>query len=287
MGSELQHRMKSIRQTIQITGAQKLVAAAHIGKAKAMLAQSKPYHDKIIVAIADVIRHCPEAVSRYLKNGDPVGGKRGLLVLSANRGLTGGFNSNIIHYTENFLQKKPAVYLIVLGRACRLRLMQNGYPVDETVDEPLDPPAMHTARMLAEKISGMLESGQVDSFDIIYTEYKSSVRMKPALTSLFPLSPSVFQGFGKDMSEYLFEPDPGRLLDSMILKYLKGYIYGCLVNTYICELTSRLTAMDSAIRNANEMLEKLTLAYNRARQAAITQEITEIVAGAAALEGNT
>ena len=285
MNTELLHRMKSIRQTVQISNAQKLVAAAHIGRARKMLADSQPYHDTVSRAIADVLRQCPDTASRYIELGYTVGGRRGLLVISANRGLAGGFNSNIIRFTEQSLKEKPADYIIVLGHTFRSQLIQKGFPVDADFDLPLDPPTMNTARDLANKMVGMLEREQIDSFDIIYTAYRSSVKMEPVLRRLFPLNPAVFDGIGKDKSNYSFEPSPERLLASMTLKYLKGYIYGCLVYSYICELTSRLTAMDSAIRNGNEMLEKLSLEYNRSRQAAITQEITEIVAGATALAG--
>jgi len=284
MDTELLHRMKSIRQTVQISSAQKLVAAAHVGKARKMLEDSRPYHDTVSSAIADVLRQCPEISSRYLTQGYEAGGRRGLLVLSANRGLAGGFNSNIIHFTEQALADKPADYVIVLGKAARAHLIRKGYPVDEGYDLPLDPPTMATARDLANKMVGMLEREEIDAFDIIYTAYRSSVRMEPVLRRLFPLDPSVFDNYKKDKSSYSFEPSPEHLLAFMITKYLKGYIYGCLIYSHICELTSRLTAMDAAIRNGNEMLEHLSLLYNRARQGAITQEITEIVAGAMALQ---
>ena len=284
MDTELLHRMKSIRQTVQISSAQKLVAAAHIGKARKMLADSRPYHDTVSSAIADVLRQCPEPNSRYLDLGDAPEGRRGLLVLSANRGLAGGFNSNIIHFTEQALREKPADYIIVLGRAARTQFIRKGFPVDGEYELPLDPPTMATARELANKLVGMLEREEIGSFDIIYTAYRSSVRMEPVLRRLFPLDPAIFDNFNEDKSSYSFEPSPEHLLAFMITKYLKGYIYGCLIYSYICELTSRLTAMDAAIRNGNEMLEHLSLLYNRSRQAAITQEITEIVAGATALQ---
>ena len=284
MNTELLHRMKSIRQTVQISSAQKLVAAAHIGRARKMLTDSRPYHDPVSSAIADVLRQCPEPASRYIELGAGTYGKRGLLILSANRGLAGGFNSNIIHFSEQSLQEKPADYIIVLGRTCRAQMIHKGYPVDAEYDLPFDPPTMASARELANKMVAMLERGQIDSFDIIYTAYRSSVRMEPVLRRLFPLNPATFDMPRKDKSSYSFEPSPEHLLASMITKYLKGYIYGCMIYSHICELTSRLTAMDAAIRNGNDMLEQLALQYNRARQSAITQEITEIVAGATALQ---
>lgn len=287
MNKDLIHRMKSIRQTVQITSAQKLLAASQIGKARKLLAKSLPYHDNVSRAFTDVMLHSPVNDSRYIETEHTRINNRGLLVLSANRGLAGGYNGNIIHFTERYLKNNPVKYMIVLGKA-RGYLQQKGFPVDEAYDQPLDPPTMFTARELAEKVVDMLEKGKVDSFDIIYTAYRSSVKLEVIQRRLFPLNPAIFInefGTGNSVSNFIFEPNPEQVIASVALKYLKGYLYGCLVHAWICELTSRVMAMDNAIRNGNDMLAQLSLDYNRGRQAAITQEITEIVAGAAAMEG--
>jgi len=275
--------MNSVKQTVQISNAQKLIATAQVLKARKLFAQSKPYHDRIAEAVAEVLRQCPEANSRYIEQTPTDGNRRGLLILSANRGLAGGFNSNIIHFAEESLEKNPATYIIVLGQACRSHMINRGYPVDDGYDMPLEPPAMYTARELAEKAADMLDRDQIDNFDIIYTNYTSAVRMTPVEHRLLPLPRSQFSNPGEKKDNYSFEPSPEDVLASMILKYLKGFLYGCLTDTWICELTSRITAMDNAVRNGNDMLAQLALVINRTRQAAITQEITEIVAGAAAL----
>jgi F-type H+-transporting ATPase subunit gamma len=248
-----------------------------------MLRDSDSYHRNVSRVIADILRHCPTVASRYL---DQVWGeKRGLLVLSANRGLAGGLNSNILHFTEASVAKNPAAYMIVLGQS-RNHFIQGDFPVDRVYDQPLEPPTMFTARELTEKLMGMLDNGQVDSFDVIYTKYVSSLKLEVVLRRLFPLDPASFtDAFDADYSKshYSFEPSPWHVLHFAIAKYLKGYLYGCLVHAWLSELTARVTAMDSAIRNGDEMLGHLSLSYNRARQASITQEITEIVAGAAAM----
>lgn len=284
MDNDLLHRMKSIRQTVQISNAQKLVAAAHIGRARKMLDESNAYHINVSRAIADILRHCPDVISRYLP-GPKVEKKRGLMILSANKGLAGGYNSNVVHFAEASLAQDPVDYMIVLGQA-RQHFIQKGFPVDQEYDQPLEPPTMFTARELAEKVTGMLENGQVDTFDIIYTAYRTSVKLEVVQRRLFPLDPAAFKGeFSEDQSKshYSFEPSPEQVLRFVVIKYLKGYLYGCLIHTWLCELTARVTAMDNAMRNGNEILDHLSLVYNRARQAAITQEITEIVAGAAAM----
>ena len=284
MDQDLVHRMKSIRQTVQISSAQKLVAASQIGKARKMLHDSDSYHKNVSRVIADILRHCPEVASKYLERMQS-SKTRGLLVLSANRGLAGGFNSNVLHFTETFIAKNPAEYMIVLGQS-RANFIQSGFPVDQEYDQPLEPPTMYTARELAEKLTGMLNNRQVDCFDVIYTEYVSSIKLEVVNRRLFPLNPATFtetidKGYLK--SHYSFEPSPEHVLHFAMIKYLKGYLYGCLIHSWLSELTARVTAMENAIRNGNEMLDQLSLAYNRARQASITQEITEIVAGAAAM----
>ena len=284
MNNDLLHRMKSIRQTVQISNAQKLVAAAHIGKARKLLDESEAYHVNVSRAIADILRHCPEVASMYLP-GVNTGKRRGLLVLSANKGLAGGFNSNVVHFTEASIEKDPPAYMIVLGQA-RQYFLQHGFPVDEEYDQPLEPPTMFTARELAEKVTGMLENGQVEAFDVIHTKYRTSLKQEVVQRRLFPLNPVEFTAEFKEESNkghYSFEPSPEQVLSYVVLKYIKGYLYGCLIHTWLCELTARVTAMDNAMRNGNEILDHLSLMYNRARQAAITQEITEIVAGAAAM----
>lgn len=281
--SNLLHRINSVKQTVQISSAQKLIATAQIGRARRLFAEAKPYHDRIAGAVAEVLRQCPDVNSRFVEHSKTVGMRRGLLVLSANRGLAGGFNYNITHMAEQSLEENPAAYVIVLGHACRSHLTHKGFPVDQDYDQPLEPPAMFTARELAEKVTGMLERHELDTFDIIYTNYKSAVRMEPVEERLLPLHRSIFSTPGENRDNFNFEPGPEQVLASIILKYLKGFIYGCLTDTWICELTSRITAMDNAVRNGNEILAHLSIVYNRMRQAAITQEITEIVAGAAAL----
>lgn len=285
MNRDILHRMKSIRQTVQISSAQKLLAASKIGKARRLLHASLPYHNNVSRAFAEVMLQYPEKTG-YIKTSGADTGKRGLLVLSANRGLAGGYNGNVVRFTENFLKNGQAVdYMIVLGKA-RGSLLQKGYPVDMEYNEPLDPPSMFTARELSEKINGMLIKGEIDSFDIICTAYRSSAKQEVIQRKLFPLEPLVFAGElagGIGKRDFIFEPNPEKVIESIALEYLKGYLYGCLVHAWICELTSRVMAMDNAIRNGNDMLEQLSLSYNRQRQAAITQEITEIVAGAAAM----
>ncbi len=276
-------RIKSIRQTVQISNAQKLIAAARIGRAKRMLADAAPYHERIRSSIAGVLTLCPEAASRYLDKTGMTPSRRGLLVITSDKGLAGGYNSNVVKTVEQSMKDAPASRLIVLGNVGRNHFTQKGYDVLEPPALAYEPPTLFAARELAEQIFQMFDEGQVDAFDIAYTHFRSTVRLQPTESRLFPLKPQVFGDPPVPLRQAAFEPSPDAVLETLIVKYLKGFIYGCLIHAWASELASRVTAMDNAIRNGRDMLDALLLVYNHARQAMITQEITEIVAGAASM----
>jgi len=273
--------MRSIRQTVQIAGAQKLISASRVGKARRMLEATAPYHEHIRQRIAYVLKLAPEVSSPFLDRGGTPPGKRGLLVLSSNTGLAGGYNSNVIKSAEEFMANHPVSQLIVLGQVGRSRLAR--HLPDEDAIFPMGFPNMYTAREIAEHITRLFEKGEVGAFDIAYTKYYSTVKLTPVVERLFPLRPESFGKADPLAPMMIFEPDADTLMTSLGASYLKGFLYGCLVHAYVSELSSRVTAMDSAIRNGNDIIDRLSLVYNRARQAAITQEITEIVAGASAM----
>lgn len=274
-------RMKSIRQTVQISSAQKLIAASRIGKARRLLSECEPYHERISKAIAAIMASCPEVSHKYLA-GIEVRNRRGLLVVSANAGLAGGYNSNLIKITEESMEQDPPAHLIVLGQVGMNHFLAKGITPETVTNLYLEPPTLFAAREVAEYVAKQFDSGEIDYFDIAYTHFHSAVRLTPVISNVLPLRPEMFDESDR-LSNASFEPDPEEVLEMLIPKYLKGFIYGCLVHAHACELASRMTAMDSAIRNGRDMLGKLSLSYNRMRQAAITQEITEIVAGAAAM----
>jgi F-type H+-transporting ATPase subunit gamma len=279
----IRNRMKSIRQTLQITNAQKLIAASRIGKAKQMLVQSQPYHDHILETIAGILAAARNVSNAYL-DYQRTPRKRGFLVLSADKGLAGGYNHNIIKLAEQVFGGCEIAKLLTVGHIARNQLTAAGYPVAEDVDCSMDNPTMFTAREIGELVLSLFERKQVDAFDVIYTKYYSSVRLTPVMERMLPIQPEALRAPLVWPHEMAFEPDANGVISILVPKYLKGYIYGCLVHGWTCELASRVAAMDSAIKNGGEMLDRLSLQYHRARQAAITQEITEIVAGAASIE---
>jgi F-type H+-transporting ATPase subunit gamma len=274
--------MKSIRQTVQIAGAQKLISASRIGKARRMLDATLPYHGHIRERIAYVLALCPEVSSRYLERGSSEGGRPGLLVLTSNTGLAGGYNANILKLADQYLAEAPDTRLIVMGQVGRSHFSAAAY--DREADFPVIQPSLFTARELAEYLSGLFQRGDADRLDVAYTRYDSAVRLTPVLERLFPLRPEAFGHPVSLLPVAAFEPDAEAVFSTLMASYLKGFLYGCLTHAWVSELASRIAAMDSAIRNGNDMLDRLSLLYNRARQAAITQEISEIVAGATSIQ---
>jgi len=308
--SNLRDHMKSIRQTVKISRAQKLIAGAHIVKARKMLERSQPYHDRIQLAIASVLKDC-ESKSKYLDTGKEIK-KRGLLVISADRGLAGGYNQNVVKMAVQAIENKTVVKVLTVGHIGYSKFENINaasasplVPLDESFICAAENPTLFTSREIAELLMDLFENGDVDCFDIIYTQFRSAVHMIPSVKRLFPLSPETLTdtsvseeaSVSEDtsaskearvskeavhFSEY--EPSPDAVLETLIPQYLRGYIFSCLTQAWMCELSSRVTAMESAIKNGDEMLDKLALKYNRARQGSITQELTEIVAGAASME---
>jgi len=283
----LRDHMKSIKQTVKISSAQKLIAGAHIVKARKMLERSQPYHDRIRLAIASVLKDC-ESKSKYLDTGKEIK-RRGLLVISADKGLAGGYNQNIIKLTTQAIEEKTVAKVLTVGHIgyskfehMNMSASQPVVPLDEGFICAAENPSLFTSREIAERLMGLFENDEVDCFDIVYTQFQSAVRMTPSIERLFPLSPEMLGEVAIHFSEY--EPSPDAVLETLIPQYLRGYIFSCLTQAWMCELNSRVTAMESAIKNGNDMLHKLSLKYNRARQGSITQELTEIVAGAASME---
>jgi F-type H+-transporting ATPase subunit gamma len=278
--SEIRGHLKSIRQTVKISGAQKLIAGARIVKARKMYDRSRAFHDRIQHAVASILGDC-ETKSIYLDSGKELK-NRGLLIISADRGLAGGYNQNLMKLASKAVAEDPVKKVLAVGHVGHAKLARMGFPLDPDFQYSVENPTLHTAREIAERMMAMFEGGEVDSFDIIYTHFHSAAHMEPLQERLFPLSP---EKLGEPKVRYAeYEPSPDTVLEVLIPKYIKGFVFGCLVQAWICELNSRVAAMDSAIKNGNEMLDKLSLQYNRARQGAITQEITEIVAGASSME---
>lgn len=289
---EIKTRIKSIKETRQITKAMKLISAAKLKKARRLLEQTLPYFDKVKLTIADILTHSGNIKSHFfdVRHGKE-SKKKGFIVLSGDKGLSGGYNQNVIKLTEEKLKLHPEAVLYVAGYMGRSYFIRKNYNVDLSFDYPVQNPTVYRAREIAEFIIEKFQSGELDEVYLIYTFMHSTVKLETLFTKLLPLDLEEFRKELKIPEEavekiddtIIYEPSPEAVLDVLIAKYVKGILYGAFVEAFTSEQSARMTAMDNATSNADDMLHSLSLHYNRARQAAITQEISEIMGGAEAL----
>ncbi len=296
---EIKLRMKSIKETRQITNAMKLISAAKMKKARQQLEQTLPYFDKVKSTIADILAHSGNIDNKFFDIRDEkTGKKKCYLVMTGDKGLAGGYNHNIIKLTESQAKENPDSQFLVAGHMGRNYFIRNNYNVNKDFDYGVQNPTVYRAREIAELLLDLFSKGEVDEVYIIYTKMVSSIKLEPQLMKLLPLELGAlledlkFSGLIDDVPENLpaidealsYEPSPKEVFNVLIPKYVKGIVYGVFVEAFASEQSARMTAMDNATSNADEMLQCLNLYYNRARQAVITQEISEIVGGAAALQ---
>lgn len=286
---EIKLRIKSIKETRQITKAMKLISAAKLKKARLQLELTRPYFDRVKSTISDLLLH-----SGNIENGffdvrkDKEVKKRCYLVLTGDKGLAGGYNHNIIKLVEDHAAGAPGAMMLVAGHMGKNILIRKNFNVNPEFDFPVQNPTVYRGREIGELIQEMFIKCEIDEVYLAYTQMISMIRLEPRVMKLLPLDIESLKGDLKDSPEVdeslVYEPSPSAVFDVLIPKYMKGIIYGALVEAFTSEQSARMSAMDNATSNADEMLQKLNLFYNRARQAAITQEISEIVGGAAALQ---
>lgn len=287
---EIQNRMKSIQDTMKITSAMYMISSSKLKKAKKTLADTEPYFYALQSAISRVLRHMDDTEHRYFDERpqiDPKDRKIGYIVVSADKGLAGAYNHNVFKIAEECMEKNSHCQLFVLGEVGRQYFYKKEVDVDTNFRFTVQKPTMHRARVISEKMIAMYLEGQLDEVHIIYTRMVNAATMVAEKEQLLPLKKITFNTQTQilaDMHQEEIEmvPSAEEVLNSIVPNYLRGMIYGCLVESYASEHNSRMMAMDAATSSAKDMLKDLSIKYNRVRQAAITQEITEVISGAKA-----
>ncbi|MHA6258999.1 ATP synthase F1 subunit gamma [Sporosarcina sp. CAU 1771] len=284
MGSlrEIENRIKSTKKTSQITRAMQMVSASKLNRAELNSKAFVPYMEKIqevTNSIASVTSDGhPMLVSRPVK-------KTAYIVITADRGLCGGYNSNVIRAVSNVIAERHSseddVVIFAIGRKGYEFFTKRGFNVIESVIGLSDHPSFAEIKEIASKAVSMFTDGTYDELHMYYTHYINVISKKVTSTKVLPLTDI---DSGKESSAYEFEPSAEAILKVLLPQYAESLIFGALLESKASEHASSMTAMKSATDNAGELIDSLTLQFNRARQAAITQEITEIVGGAAALE---
>ncbi len=279
---DIKRRKVSIQSTQQITKAMKLVSTVKLQKAKQRAEQSQAYFKCMYDTVVSMLAKAGELDHPYLKPGHSK--KKGIIVITSNRGLAGGYNSNIIKLITKGNLKKEDLQLYIIGKKGRDSLQKYGYSIKEDYSEMLDEPLYSEAMELSAKVLEDFTNGEIGEIYLAYTGFKNTVVHNPTLLKLLPVDmKNVKEDTTGAKAQMNFEPSDDRALDMIIPKYITSLIYGGLVESVASENGARMQAMDSATSNAEDMIEDLTLMFNRARQGSITQELTEIIAGANAI----
>ena len=275
---DIKLRIKSVESTMQITKAMELVASSKLRKAKERQERSRPYFIGLKETLVDIESSTKDFSSPYQKQRDIK--KRCLIMIAGDRGLAGGYNSNIIKAVTEKMQGDIPTCILPIGK--RAVDFCNRKGIEIVTSEFIEAGSISIPDCFA--ISNLVTqgylSGQFDEVSIIYTQFVSMLTQTPRAESLLPLKAESNSERKESHSLVLYEPSPEEVYDAIVPGYIAGMIYGAMCESVASEQGARRTAMDAASKNAAEMIEDLSLRYNRARQGAITQEITEIVAGA-------
>jgi len=279
---DIKRRKTSIQGTQQITKAMKLVSTVKLQRAKANAERTKVYFDCMYETVNSILARVGHVDHRYLNGGESQ--KKAVIVITSNRGLAGGYNSNITKLlTRHETWKKEDLVIYSLGNKGRDTLNRNGYNIKENLPEVIDSPSYADAMDLSARLLKAFEEGEFGEIHLAYTSFKNTVSHEPKLIKLLPVESKEDESKGGAEAIMEFEPQDTEALDMLIPKYITSLIYGAMMEAVASENGARMQAMDKATSNAEEMISDLALKYNRARQGSITQELTEIIAGAEAL----
>lgn len=278
---DIKRRKGSIQSTQQITKAMKLVSTVKLQRARASAESSKAYFNCMYQTVNRILTRVGSLQHRYLQPGDS--GRKAVIVISSNRGLAGGYNSNIVKLvTRHEGWRKEDVLIYAVGRKGRDAFVREGYEVRMDMSDIVEEPAYPDAMLMCSELLKAYSEGEVGEIYLAYTSFKNTVSHVPTLLKLLPVEQAAETEEEPD-APMNFEADDEEALEMIIPKYVTSLIYGGLMEAVASENGARMQAMDNATSNAEEMISDLTLKYNRARQGSITQELTEIIAGAEAI----
>ena len=263
---DIKRRKESVSSTGQITKAMKLVATVKLQKAKNRAESSKPYFDQMYKTVSSILSMSKNITHPYMQSNDSA--KKAVIVITSNRGLAGGYNANVIKLLtkdERFSPDNTVIYAV--GKKGAATFSRLGYEIKEDYSEAINSPLFADAVDIGRTVLSAYENGEFGEIYLAYTVFKNTVTHIPTLLKLMN-----------------YEPEAEEALEMIVPKYINSLVFGALVEAVASENGARMQAMDSATNNAEDMIADLTLKYNRARQGAITQELTEIIAGSAAVE---
>lgn len=279
---DIKRRKGSIQSTQQITKAMKLVSTVKLQRAKQNAEKSQTYFHCMYNAVHSILRRTQNLEHKYLKSGES--GKKAVIVITSNRGLAGGYNSNVIKLITQGELANEDLAIYAIGKKGKDALAKN-YEIRADYSDVIEDPVYAEAMKISKEVLSAFENGEISEIYLAYTGFKNTVVHIPTLLKLLPVEVSEEEETAQEDDHVMmnFEPEDEEALNLLIPKYITSLIYGGMIEAIASENGARMQAMDAATSNAEEMIEDLTLLYNRARQGSITQELTEIIAGANAI----
>ena len=287
---EVRNRIQSVKSTQQITKAMKMVSAAKLRRAQDAIIQMRPYAQKLQEMLANIVGNAEGDVSMALAVERPVQ-KVMVIVITSDRGLCGGYNSNLIKLAKQVIADKYAnvaakgnAEMLTLGKKGFEHFNKNKFKVIDRYWHIFSDLSFEHVAAVSKFAMDSFEKGEVDAVELVYSEFKNAATQKFTAEQFLPVKKSQKKK-GEAKADFIFEPDKNILIKELMPKILNTQLYKAILDAHASEHGARMTAMDKATENAEELLKNLKISYNRARQAAITTELTEIVSGAAALQG--
>ena len=290
---EIRERIKSINEIMKITNAMYLISSSKLKKAKKDLAATEPYFDKLLYAMRSILSRAPEDIDmRFFDTRTEIPAdkrKKAFIIITADKGMCGSYNHNVIKRAEAEMEQCEYARLFVMGQVGRMyfqrKAREGELDVDAEFIQTTQNPTLYRAMKIAVLMMELFEQKKVDDVYIVYTKMLNSMTFEPKVQQLLPLNVNNFVTSEEHVTrhhEATFYPTVEAVMEHLTPNFMKGLIYGAMVESFCSEQQARMSAMDSATTSAKDMLQTLSLQYNRARQAAITQEITEISSGAEA-----
>ncbi len=282
---EIQDRIRSVQDTRKITGAMYMISSTKMKKARHDLEKTEPYFYMLQATVERIMRHIPQMQNRYFEDMEKKRTRIALLVITGDRGLAGAYNHNVLKLAQEFLDRaENEISLYVVGELGRQYFARQGVPLAENFKYTAQNPTFDRARWITEMLCTRYLADEIDEIQVIYTRMENSMYTKTEVKQLLPIQRPKLPKHPADVyhEEFMLLPSPEVAVDTIVPNYLTGFVYGALVEAFCSEQNDRMLSMEAANGNADALLHELGILYNRARQAAITQEITEVSSGARA-----
>jgi F-type H+-transporting ATPase subunit gamma len=284
-------RMRAIEQTLQVTKAMNLISTAKLRKGRRMLEDTEPYFKRIQKSMFDILSGAGNINSAFFNKSDPLKPSRSaIIVITSDKGLAGGYNANVFRQVNDLCTRVKNPILVLIGAIGYRYFVHSPHIILENFSFHSQMPTVEQAGEIADYMVSQYQWGVFNAIHVVYTHMFSAIKLQPVERQIIPLMPekiqdelSVIGGEKRVELKFEFLPSPEALFDALVPLYIKGLIYGSMVEAYASEQSARVAAMDEASKSAEDMLASLKIKYNRVRQAGITQEMSEIVGGAAAL----